>query len=196
MICIRFSARDQSRLHHFGRIFLPGTFLGYALIARRICKGDTLVADIEALENMGRVRKPSSKNQCKRSVDATKGVNFFFYSQSQMEQQNCQEETTNSENPLQGENKPEGSEDLSGGIQGEPEGSQPTEPTDDAEAQKDFWSIHGDFIYRHHMEPRVQLCVPNEETFPVPLKYIDVTNLYKSGCVARKNVLTTIGTWT
>ena len=29
--------------------------------------------------------------------------------------------------------------------------------------------------YRHHVEPRVQLCVPKEETFPIPLKYIDVT---------------------
>ena len=26
-----------------------------------------------------------------------------------------------------------------------------------------------------HIEPRVQLYVPKEETFPVPLKYIDMT---------------------
>ena len=26
----------------------------------------------------------------------------------------------------------------------------------------------------HHNEPRVQLYVPKEETFPIPLKYIDV----------------------
>ena len=31
------------------------------------------------------------------------------------------------------------------------------------------------FVCRHHNEPRVQLFVPNEETFPIPLKYIDVT---------------------
>ena len=37
-----------------------------------------------------------------------------------------------------------------------------------------FCSVQGDFIYRHHIVPRVQLCVPREETFPVPLKYIDV----------------------
>ena len=30
-------------------------------------------------------------------------------------------------------------------------------------------------FYRHHNEPRVQLHVPKEETFPIPLKYIDVT---------------------
>ena len=39
----------------------------------------------------------------------------------------------------------------------------------------DFWSIQGDFIYRHHNETRVQLHVPKEETFPSPPKYIDVT---------------------
>ena len=54
------------------------------------------------------------------------------------------------------------------------EESQPTESTDDAEVRKDFWSFQGDFIYRHHIEPRVQHYVPKEETFPTPLKYIDV----------------------
>ena len=67
------------------------------------------------------------------------------------------------------------SEDLSGELQGEAEGFQPTEPTDDGEARKDFWSTQGDFIYRHHIEPRIQLYVPKDATFPVPLKYIDVT---------------------
>ena len=31
------------------------------------------------------------------------------------------------------------------------------------------------FIYRHHVEPRVKLYMPKEESFLVPLKYIDVT---------------------
>ena len=60
-------------------------------------------------------------------------------------------------------------------IRGESGESQPAEPTDDAEARRDFWSIQGDFICRHHNEPRVQLHVQKEETFPIPLKYIDVT---------------------
>ena len=56
------------------------------------------------------------------------------------------------------------SEDLSGGLQGEPGEPQPTESKDDAEARADFSSIQGDFICRHHNEPRVQLHVPKEET--------------------------------
>ena len=39
----------------------------------------------------------------------------------------------------------------------------------------DFWSMSGSFMYRHHVEPRVKLYSPREESFPIPLKYIDVT---------------------
>ena len=35
--------------------------------------------------------------------------------------------------------------------------------------------MSGNFIYRHHVEPRVKLYSPREESFPVPLKYIDVS---------------------
>ena len=41
--------------------------------------------------------------------------------------------------------------------------------------KNDFWSITGDFIYHHHVEPRAKLYMPKEELFPIPLKYIDVT---------------------
>ena len=45
----------------------------------------------------------------------------------------------------------------------------------DGEAGNDFWSISGNFIYRHHVEPRVKLYVPREESFLTPLKFFDVT---------------------
>ena len=61
---------------------------------------------------------------------------------------------------------------------GESEGSLP--PLHDSfldacEAMNDFWSMSGNFIYRHHVEPRVKLYSPREESFPIPLKYIDVS---------------------
>ena len=46
------SAKDQSRIHQFGKKVLPGLFLGYALYAGRIWKGDVLIADLEELETM------------------------------------------------------------------------------------------------------------------------------------------------
>ena len=46
---------------------------------------------------------------------------------------------------------------------------------DAGEARNDFWSMSGNFTYRHHVEPRVKLYSPREESFPIPLKYIDVS---------------------
>ena len=61
---------------------------------------------------------------------------------------------------------------------GEPEGSLP--PLHDSfpdagEAINDFWSMSGNFKNRHHVEPRVKLYSPREESFPIPLKFIDVS---------------------
>ena len=47
-----FAAKDQSRIHQFGKKVLPGLFLGYALYAGEIWKGDVLIADLEELETM------------------------------------------------------------------------------------------------------------------------------------------------
>ena len=61
---------------------------------------------------------------------------------------------------------------------GETEGSLPPPQDslpDAGEAINDFWSMSGNFIYRHHVEPRVKLYSPREESFPIPLKYIDVS---------------------
>ena len=61
---------------------------------------------------------------------------------------------------------------------GESEGSLP-QPQDSfldaGEAMSDFGSMSGNFICCHHVEPRVKLYSPSEESFPIPLKYIDVS---------------------
>ena len=61
---------------------------------------------------------------------------------------------------------------------GESEGPlpQPQDSFPDAgEAINDFWSMSGSFKNRHHVEPRVKFYSPREESFPIPLKYIDVS---------------------
>ena len=35
--------------------------------------------------------------------------------------------------------------------------------------------MSGNFIYRHHVEPRVKLYSPREESFPIPLKLFDAS---------------------
>ena len=58
---------------------------------------------------------------------------------------------------------------------------------------KDFWSIQGDFTYRHHIEPRVQLNVPKEETFetfPFPLNTLMLTRAtYTNLDVLQENLM-------
>ena len=66
---------------------------------------------------------------------------------------------------------------------GESEGSLP--PPHDSfpnagEAMNDFWSMSGNFIFRHHVEPRVKLYSQREESFPIPLKHIDVSRTTKT----------------
>ena len=72
--------------------------------------------------------------------------------------------------PIQGESNVD--------FLGESEGSLPPPQDsllDAGEAMHDFWSMSGSFIYRHHVKTRVKLYSPREESFPIPLKYIDVT---------------------
>ena len=75
------------------------------------------------------------------------------------------------EHPIRGE----GQRDFLGESQGSPPPPPQDSLPDAGEARNDFWSIPGNFIHRHHVEPRVKLHSPREESFPIPLKYIDVS---------------------
>ena len=72
------SAKDQSRIHQFGKKVLPGLFLGYALYAGGIWFSDVLVADLEGVGNDGRIRNLLEQTQCKgRNISQTKWKNYF-----------------------------------------------------------------------------------------------------------------------
>ena len=92
-------------------------------------------------------------------------------SRSQMEQSSCLKEIKFSKDPL--DHPARGGEDNED-LRRESDGSQPSDTLTDTEAQNDFWTVSGNYIYRHHTEPRVKLHVPNEESFSIPLQYIDV----------------------
>ena len=68
------------------------------------------------------------------------------------------------EHPIRGESQRD--------FLGESEGSPPPHDSfpDASEAINDFWSMSGNFIYHNHVQPRVKLYSPREESFPVPLK--------------------------
>ena len=72
------SAKDLSRLHHFGLKVLPGIFLGYALNAVRIWKGDIMIADIEELEEMDASELHGRRLTAKEVLTPMKGEHFIF----------------------------------------------------------------------------------------------------------------------
>ena len=72
------SAKDQSRIHQFGQKVLPGLFLGYALYAGRIWKGDTLVADIDELETMDASEIYSKRLNAKEVIFPKEDGKFIF----------------------------------------------------------------------------------------------------------------------
>ena len=80
------SAKDQSRIHQFGKKVLPGLFLEYALYAGGIWKGDILVADLEELETMDASEIYSKKTQCKGSDISQRKWKIYIF-QSQMDEQ-------------------------------------------------------------------------------------------------------------
>ena len=84
------TAKDKSRIHQSGKKVLPGLFLGYALYAVGIWKGDVLVADLEELETMDASEIYSKRLNAKEVIFPKEQENLFF--QSQMDESNILEE--------------------------------------------------------------------------------------------------------
>ena len=72
------TAKDLSRIHQFGKKVLPGLFLGYALYAVGIWKGDLLVADLEELETMDTSEIYSKRLNAKEVIFPKENGNFIF----------------------------------------------------------------------------------------------------------------------
>ena len=169
------SANVQSIIHQFGKKVLPGLFLGYALYAGRTWKGDILVADIEELETMDASEIYSKRLNAKEVIFPKEKGEFIFPAADGRTKfvggdQELRTSTLIRDPPIRGESQRN--------FFGESEGSFPPPQDsllDAGEAINDFWSMSGNFIYRHHVEPRVKLYSPREESFPIPLMYIDVS---------------------
>ena len=145
-----FTAKDQSRIHQFGKKVLPGLFLGYALYAGGIWKGDVLVADLEELETMDASEIYSKRLNAKEVIFPKQGD--FPIADGRIKTPGGDQELTTSTlirpRPIQGEGHVD--------FLGESEGSLPPPHDsfpDAGEAMNDFWSMSGSFIYRHHVEP-------------------------------------------
>ena len=134
-----------------------------------------MVADIEELETTDASEIYSKRLNAKEVIFSQKNGKFIFPAADGRIKlpggdQDLRTSTLIREHPIRGEGHVD--------FLGESEGSLPRPHDsflDAGEAINDFWSMSGNFIYRHPVEPRVKLYSPREESFPIPLKYIDVS---------------------
>ena len=169
------SAKDKSKIHQFGKKVLPGLLFGYALYAGGIWQGDILVADIEELETLDASENCSKRLNAKEVIFPKERGKFTFPAADGRIKfvggdQDLRTSTLIREHPIRGE----GHVDFRGESEVSLRPPQDSLP-DAGEATNDFWSMSGNFIYRHHVEPRVKLYSPREESFHNPLKYIDLS---------------------
>ena len=134
------TAKDQSRIHQF----VPGLFLGYALYAGGIWKGDVLIADLEELETMDASKIYSKRLNAKEVIFPKQGEFIFPIADGRIKTPERDQELRTStlvrHRPIQGESNID--------FLGEAEGSlpQPHDSLPDAgEAINDFWSMSGNF---------------------------------------------------
>ena len=142
------SARDQSRFHQSGKKVLPEVFRESVLVAGDFGKETNWLQTMRSWTIFD-ASEIHGRTLNAKDLLTPRRDEHFSCSRSRMERQKFF--SRNSER------------------------SQPSETKDDAEACNDFRSLEGDFLYRHHVEPRDQLYVPKEERFAIPLKYIDLT---------------------
>ena len=69
-------------------------------------------------------------------------------------------------------NRPRPSLPAEGNL--EPEDVEIEEGDNKGSTTEDSWSMSGEFIRRHHEELRLKFYDPDNETFPIPLEYVDV----------------------
>ena len=123
-----------------------------------------MVADIEKWETMDASEIYSKRLNAKEVIFPKENGNFLFpVADGRIKfiggDQELRTSTLIRDHPIRGESQRD--------FLGESEGSPPPTPQDplpDAgEAINDFWSMSGNFIYRHHVEPRVKLYSPREK---------------------------------
>ena len=134
-----------------------------------------LVADIEELETMDASDIYSKRLNAKEVIFPKENGKFIFpVADGRISLSGGDQEVRTSTLIRKRPNRGKGHVDFLAESEGSLPPPQDSLP-DAREAMNDFWSMSGNFIYRHHVEPRVKLYSAREESFPIPLKYIDVS---------------------
>ena len=151
------TAMDQSRIHQFGKKVLPGLFLGYALYVGGIWNGDVLVADLEELETVDASEIYSKRLNAKEVIfPKEKGEFYIPIADGRIKplggDQDLRTSTLIRQRPVRGE----GQVDFLGESEGSLSTPNDSFPDAGEATGDDFWSMSGNFIHRHHVEPTSQ----------------------------------------
>ena len=76
--CHPITEKEKSRIHQFGKKVLPGLFLGHALYAEGIWKGDVLISDLEELETMDALEIYSERLNAKEVIFPKENGKIIF----------------------------------------------------------------------------------------------------------------------
>ena len=159
------TAKDQSRILQFGKKVLPG----FVPRIRSVRGGDfgRVTQWLQTLRSWKRWThwKSTQKDSMQKEVILPKENEKFIFPAADERtkpiggDQDLRTSTLIRQRPIQGEGHVD--------FLGEWEGSLPPPHDsflDAGEAINDFWSMSGNFIYRHHIEPRIKLYSPREES--------------------------------
>ena len=173
------SAKDQSRLHQFGTKVLPGFFFFSAMYWMREESGkETLWS--QTLKNWRRWTSElhARRLNAKEVLTPQRSGNFIFLV-ADGTVKTFGGDSVWEHPPQPGSDRNEAKNkkffkeiQMNGMLH--PITKKTQNRDDDEEARNDFWTITGEFICRHHVVRRVKLYVPQEETFPIPMKYTDI----------------------
>ena len=146
---------------------------------RRIWKGDIMVADSEELEEMDASGLHDRRLNAKEVLTPQRSGNFIFPNRRGNSQNlwvRTASENIHLDPPGTDRNEAKNKEIFKENSEWfAPSHLQEDSARDDEEVKSDLWTSTWEFICRHHVVPRVKLYVPKEESFPIPMKFIDVT---------------------
>ena len=155
--CLRKISQDSSSLVNRSHQASPLDMLH----AGGIWNGDILVADVEDLESLDLSGIHARRLNAKEVLMPKNSDNFKFPVADGTVRLVWRDQVFRKSISIQ--DHPARDEEHNDVLQGESDGSPPFNTlTDGGEARNDFWTIAGNYIYRHHVEPRVELYVPKE----------------------------------
>ena len=169
------SAKGMSRLHQFGPKVLPGFSSVMYCMRVGIWKGDIMIADVEELEGDGRIRSPRQKARCKVSVNANERRKVEIPSRRWNSQNHWEKQSENTSLSPGSCWTKRGTRSFSRRIRRTLFSNPSSRWLNTRRCGSQEWFLQEISFIAVTWNQESKLHMPKEESFPIPMKYIDVT---------------------